>query len=128
MKNSPTERQKELWSDGGPYSQVNLKIETRILDESVSRVFAIVEAEINPFTFKLVKKNRAAFADDIMIGGMLDSGVYRGWEVGFIAHPFSAQISGWPSDRDDIVILAEANRMLAETERAVIRTHLKNNP
>lgn len=43
---------KKMWGDDGPYSQVRLCEETRILDDSVSRVFLVVEAEINPFTFE----------------------------------------------------------------------------
>lgn len=37
-----TEKQREkLWGESGPYSQVNLKIENRILDDSLSRVFVM---------------------------------------------------------------------------------------
>ena len=42
-----------MWGEDGPYSQVRLCEEARILDDCVSRVFLVVEAEINPFTFEL---------------------------------------------------------------------------
>ena len=61
--------QEKIWGESGPYSQVNLKIENRILDDAVSRIFVIVETELNPFTFELIKKNSEKFKNDKMIQG-----------------------------------------------------------
>ncbi len=63
---------KKMWGEDGPYSQVRLSEETRILDDSISRVFLVVEAEINPFTFEYIKKNRKQFLDDEPILQLLD--------------------------------------------------------
>ncbi len=53
-----------LWGEDGPYSQVRLCEEMRILDTTVRRVFLVVEAEINPFTFEYIQQHRDQFADD----------------------------------------------------------------
>src|SRR3989344_1824820 len=67
-----------MWGEDGPYSQVRLCEETRILDDSVSRVFLVVEAEINPFTFEYVRTHRKHFANDIAILQLLQHAEYRG--------------------------------------------------
>ena len=46
-----------LWGETGPYSQANLRKEARILDDQVSRVFLVVEADINPTTFEIIASN-----------------------------------------------------------------------
>jgi hypothetical protein len=45
----------ELWGGDGPYSEAKFIIESRILDDSVSRVFLRVEVNINPFTYRIIK-------------------------------------------------------------------------
>ena len=67
-----------MWGDDGPYSQVRLCEETRILDDRVSRVFLVVEAEINPFTFEYIQKHRQRFSDDEPVLQLLDHAEYRG--------------------------------------------------
>lgn len=67
-----------MWGEDGPYSQVRLCEETRILDDSVSRAFLVVEAEINPFTFEYIQKHRQQFVDDEPILQLLDYAEYRG--------------------------------------------------
>ena len=67
-----------MWGEDGPYSQVRLCEEARILDDCVSRVFLVVEAEINPFTFEYVKKNRQKFVGDEPVLQLLDHAEYRG--------------------------------------------------
>ncbi|MBI3290869.1 hypothetical protein HYZ76_01145, partial [Candidatus Falkowbacteria bacterium] len=59
--------QEMLWGETGPYSEAKIVINTRILDDSVSRVMVEVEANINPTTFKIIKKNIGLFADDLVI-------------------------------------------------------------
>ena len=72
-----------MWGEGGPYSQVRLCEETRILDDSVSRIFLVVEAEINPFTFEYIQKHRERFADDEPVLQLLDYAEYRD-ESGYV--------------------------------------------
>ena len=70
MKITKKQRDK-LWGETGPYSQANLTIQTRILDDKISRVFLVIEADINPLTYEIVKQNRSKFKDDIMIQQLL---------------------------------------------------------
>lgn len=123
MKRTPIKNEKELWSDGGPYSQVNLKVQRRVLDDRMARTFLYVEAEINPYTFRFVKKHRAEFKSDQVINAILDSSDFWGWQYGYVSNPFCCEISGWPSSLNDALVFNEANRMLAETEQAIIRMH-----
>ena len=84
MKNKLTKKDYEkMWGEDGPYSQVRLCEETRILDDSISRVFLVVEAEINPFTFELIRKNRKKFIKDEAIIQLLDHAEFRG-KFGYI--------------------------------------------
>ena len=48
----------ELWGEEGPYSQVQVLKEIRILDDKVTREFYYVYANINPATHKILKKNK----------------------------------------------------------------------
>ena len=74
-----------LWGEDTPYSQVNLIEQARVLGDGISRVFLVVEAEINPFTFEYVLAHRQAFADDPMIQQLLDHAEYRGFIEGYVA-------------------------------------------
>lgn len=80
-----------MWGECGPYSQVRLCEETRILDDSVSRVFLVVEAEINPFTFEYVRKHRQQFAQDEAVLQLLDHAEYRG-EFGYVVSAGEAEL------------------------------------
>ena len=46
----------KLWGEDGPYSEVHLIIETRILDDREARKFVIVELNINPLSFEFLKR------------------------------------------------------------------------
>lgn len=76
-KLKPSDYEK-MWGESGPYSQVRLCEETRILDDSISRIFVVVEAEINPFTFEYVQKARDRFIGDEAVIALLDHAEYRG--------------------------------------------------
>lgn len=82
MKLSDEQREK-LWGEDGPYSQVNLIVQNRILDDSISRTFLIVEAEINPLTFEIIKDNRGEFENSEIIKQLLEKADYRG-EFGYV--------------------------------------------
>ncbi len=53
-----------LWGDGGPYSQVQVLREIRILDDHVSRTFYYVKANVNPTTYATLKKREAEIEDE----------------------------------------------------------------
>ena len=106
----------ELWGESGPYSQVNLIRQDRVLDDSISRTFVVVEVEINPLTFSLIKKNRHEFKGDIMINQLIDHAEYRGPKYGYVASAFEV----WLND-DSVLEQAEIHRRYAR--ETVIRMH-----
>lgn len=115
--NRLTQKQRdELWGEDGPYSQVQLIIEERILYDSISRVFVIVSVNINPFTFKLVKKYREKFSDDEVIQGLLDHSENQGQKDGYCCHAFTCEYS----DED---VMKAGKEMLKRTRDAVLLMH-----
>lgn len=112
-----TQKQRDaLWGGTGPYSQTNLILQTRILDNSISRIFLVVEADINPLTYELVKKHRAQFADDPKILQLLDHTEYRGQEFGYVISAFEAEY------KNDSV-MREAQERLKYTIETLIKMH-----
>lgn len=109
-------QREELWGDGVPYSEMRLTIETRILDDHVSRVFAVVEASINPTTYRLVKKNRNEFKDDKMIQQLLNHCDYRGRKHGYVTCSFRAQLTD-----DDVMDQAQVH--VEYTKKTLIKMH-----
>ena len=97
-------QREELWGDGGPYSEIRMCVETRILDDSVSRIFVVVEANINPTTYKIIKKNRDEFQDDEIIQQLLDHADYRGRKQGYVTCAFKRQLTD-----DDVMTQAQAH-------------------
>ena len=92
MKKKLTQRDYgQMWGEEGPYSQVRLCEETRILDDSVSRVFLVVEAEINPFTFEYIQKNRKKFETDEEVNQLLHHAEYR-WKFGYVVSAGEVEI------------------------------------
>ena len=73
-----------LWGEDGPYSEVNLIEQTRILDNGISRVFLVVEAKINPFTFEYILSSRSRIENDLEIQDLLDHAEYRGPMEGYV--------------------------------------------
>lgn len=111
-----TEKQREqLWGDDGPYSQVNLIVQDRILDDSVSRTFLVVEAEINPLTFEIVRDHREEFKDNVMIQQLLDMADYRG-KFGYVIASYDAEFM----NQED---MEKAQRAAEYTRGVVILMH-----
>ena len=53
-----------LWGDGGPYSQIHIIREVRILDDHPSRTFYYVKANVNPTTYAVLKRMEAEIEDE----------------------------------------------------------------
>jgi hypothetical protein len=109
-------QQEELWGGEGPYSEVKLLTETRILDDSVSRAFVLVETNINPFTYRMIKKNREDFADDEEVQVLLDNASYQGIENGYLIYSFREQIVSKDT-------MKRAQEAVEDTKKTVIRMH-----
>jgi len=82
-----------MWGEDQPYSQVRLCEEVRILGDGVSRVFLVVEAEINPFTFEYILEYREKFKDDQAIQQLLDHADYRD-KHGYIVYAGETELRG----------------------------------
>lgn len=115
MKLTPKQIDK-LWGEMGPYSQANLIIQTRILDDRISRVFLVIEADINPLTYELVKKYRMQFSDDPKILQLLDHADYRGQEFGYVVSAFEAEYKNES-------VMNEAQERLKYTIETLIKMH-----
>lgn len=115
MKLTDKERD-QLWGEDGPYSEVDLVVEERILDDSVSRVFVEVNVHINPLTFRLIKQYRREFKDDEKIQQLLDHADWRGQKFGYVSCAFRREYT-------DEKVMAEAKMHLKYTRETVIKTH-----
>jgi hypothetical protein len=122
MKLTKKQRDK-LWGETGPYSQVNLKIENRILDDSLSRVFVIVEMEINPYTFEVVEKNREKFNKNKMIQMFLDNSEFQGEGYGYISHVYQAELMQEGDMHINDKPLKIAHEVLAVAQQGIIDMH-----
>lgn len=110
------EQKDKLWGEDSPYSQVNLIIQDRILDDEISRTFVEVEADINPLTFEMVKENREEFKDNIMVQQLLDSADYRGQNFGYVVSAFRKE---YLSAKE----MKEAKKVLEYTRETVLVMH-----
>lgn len=115
MKLSKTQSDK-LWGQDGPYSEVHLIIETRILDNKVTRKFIIVEQNINPLSFEIIKKNSDKFKNDIPIIQLLEHAEYRGQKFGYVACVFMKE---YRESRD----LIEGQECVDFSKEMLIRIH-----
>jgi len=109
-----------LWSGGekGIYSQAKLIREIRILDKKVSREFLVVEVEINPTTFELVRKHRndIEFKNDVAIQQLLDHADYRGPEFGYVSLAFQ-------NEYRDEKVFKDADFVLRKVQDTIIKMH-----
>ena len=114
-----TKKQQDmLWGETGPYSQVNLTRQVRILDDRISRVFLVVEVDINPTTFELVLENRdeVVFKEDIAIQQLLDTAEYRGPSFGYVSSAFEQEYHS-----EEVLLEAEIRRKYCE--QSIIKMH-----
>lgn len=116
MKKLTQKQMEEMWGAGGPYSQVQLTTEERLLDDSVSRVFLLVSVNINPFTFKFVKKHRKKFARNKTIQWILQYCEYLSFDEGYSCYTFSSEYSGKN-------VMKVAKDALKQTRQAVLLMH-----
>lgn len=110
------EQRERLWGDGGPYSQIHLTTETRILDKTPGRTFVYVDVEMNPLTFEIMLQNRERFHDDVAIQQFLDEGEYQDEAHGYFVRVFCAQGT-------DKRVLTSAKRKAKEAQRLVVQMH-----
>ena len=107
-----------LWGEEGPYSEAKMVFNTRILDDHITRVTVEVEGNINPTTFRIIKKNKHHFANDPVITQLLDTARYTGKSSGYLV---SAGVDEWS---DDESMMAKARERLGYLKDAIIRMHV----
>jgi hypothetical protein len=111
-----SQQQFDLWGDGGPYSEAYIKIQTRILDDSISRIMLEVEANINPLTYRIIKGAKKIFANDEPIRQLLDHARYMGKNLGYVVCAFSREYI-------DESVMEEAKMHLKYVEETIIKMH-----
>lgn len=104
------------WGDDGPYSQANLTKQVRVLDDKVSRIFLVVEVEVNPLTYELVREHRDKFLNDPMILQLIDNADNRGDDFGYVAAAFEAEYLN-----EDVMLRAE--ECLEYATEAITKMH-----
>lgn len=98
MKKLSKEQIKKLRWETGPYSEVNIKIEDRLLDNYSSRQFVSVYANINPLTYEICNQNIGSFDSEIQ-WLLMSARYYDQWH-GYIVTNFVEQV-----DYDDIKVI-----------------------
>lgn len=106
-----------LWGGDGPYSEAHLIVETRILDDRVSRTFIVVEVSINPYTYECIRTHRALFKSDKMIQQLLDHSEYRGQPDGYVSMAFSDEYT-------DAQVMEDALEAVDRCKHTIIKMHL----
>ncbi len=101
-----------LWGDGGPYSQVHVIREIRLLDDGVCRTFYYVKANVNPTTYAVLKGIEAQIEDED-IQAFLNEATFVSDEEGYEWHVY-----GQPAFTS-----RGANRASKKVTDAIIRMH-----
>ena len=83
MKQLTKKQFKDLWGDGGPYSEAYLTIESRLLDNRVSRYKLRVFAKINPTTFEFCQKHQKEFKGNKVVLDILKNSFEKDPENGY---------------------------------------------
>lgn len=115
MKLTKSQREK-LWGETGPYSEVHLTRETRILDDRVSRIFISVNVHVNPLTYELIKNNRDQFEDDLRIQQLIDQSEYWGLKDGYVSCAFLKEFI-------DKEVMKEAEVAVEYSKQTIIKIH-----
>lgn len=105
-----------LWGGDGPYSEARLIIETRILDNKVSRIFVVVEVSINPYTYECIRTHRILFKNDEVIQQLLDHSEYRGQSDGYVSMAFSDEYT-------DASVMERARGAVDRCKNTIIKMH-----
>jgi hypothetical protein len=106
----------QMWGEAGPYSEVSLSEQTRILDNTISRIFLVVEAKINPFTFEFILKHRDKFVGDEAMQQLLDHAEFRGPIDGYVVSAGEEELR----DQKSFELASSYRKLAVET---VLRMH-----
>jgi sulfur relay (sulfurtransferase) DsrC/TusE family protein len=107
----------ELWGEEGPYSQVQITKEIRILDEKISREFYYVYANINPATYKILKKNKKKIKEDF-IHEFLRDAEFKSEKEGYIWYLYTQQTN---NPKEANIIAKKLTGMVIRMHRMVMK-------
>lgn len=108
-----------LWGEDGPYSEAKLIMNTRILDNRISRVTVEVDGFINPTTFRFVKKHLRHFADDRVVLELLETAKYEGRSYGYHVSLGFEELAS----KNDEGVMERAQEKLRMLKDAIVRMH-----
>ena len=106
----------KLWGETGPYSETNLIIQTRILDDQISRIFVEVRVHINPLTFEIIKQSLDYFKDDKKVQDLINNATFWGFKNGYVATSFLGEYV-------DESAMKQAKKYLKYSEETIIKMH-----
>lgn len=103
-----SQQQKDkLRGDVGPYSEVHINIEDRLLDNYSSRQFVSVYTNINPLTYEIAKQNIESF--DKRIQELLMTAEYKWQSHGYVVYNFKEQVN-YENINDIVSVLKKAQK------------------
>lgn len=115
-----------MWGGDGPYSQVNLTIQKRILDDEESRTFLIVEVDINPTTFELVQEHIKEFASNKIVSQLVEMAEYRGPQFGYVTSAFEQEYKDEKNMQEAQFAVQYAKRAIVEMHRFMMKKMAEN--
>ena len=104
QKLSKQQKTKLRW-ETGPYSEVSIKIEDRLLDNYSSRQFVSVYTNINPLTYETAQQNIQSF--DERIQELLMTAQYEWQSDGYVVYNFKEQVD-YEDIKDILSVLKRA--------------------
>ena len=120
MQKLSKQQQDKLRWETGPYSEVNIKIEDRLLDNYSSRQFVSVYANINPLTYEIAKQNIESF--DKRVQELLMTAEYKWQSHGYVVYNFKEQVD-YENISDIISVLKRAQKAKQIMTIDVINLH-----
>jgi hypothetical protein len=106
------EQKQSLWGDEGPYSQVQVIREVRILHEGLGRTFFYVKANVNPTTYHTLKAMEAQIEDQEVLDFLKDA-AFVSDDEGYEWHVYG----------QEAMTPRGANRMADQVTDVVLRMH-----
>lgn len=110
----------KLRNETGPYSEVHIRIEDRLLDNYSSRQFVTVYCNINPLTYEIAQQNIGSFESRLQ--WLLMAAQFEWQADGYVVFNFSAQVNY--NDINEIIpVLRQAQQAKEQLMHDVIQLH-----
>lgn len=116
MVNINKEQSKKLWWVDWPYSEINIVIQDRILDNYISSSRVEVTCSINPLTYEIISQNLDKFIENPEIENIIKTSADWWQKHWYVSTPFRCPV-------EHPLAMKEAQRMKKVTTLAVILMH-----